>query len=289
VRALAIFFLAGCALFGLKRGLHAERAQSPPLRVHARRDASAVEIERAAERALLAELGLRGGPPLRDPVIRERLLASLSQPGAAPDEHALLKQAHELGLWHEDAVVEARLATVGELRLRARVSAPEPSDAQLLAHRDAHPERFASPARVSFTQVFLAREKHGAALLERAEALRARLIAQGSGPDAARAHAEPSNLPARVVDATLGSVAARFGDEFADALAQLPPRTWSAPLPSAFGAHLVWVGERRPAGLLALEQARGRLLAELREQAVRRELARELAALRAGRALEVVP
>jgi hypothetical protein len=289
VRALAIFFLAGCALFGLKRELNAERVQALPLRVHARADASAVEIERAAQRALLAELGLRAGPPLRDPVIRERLLASLSQPGSAPDEHALLKQAHELGLWHEDSVVEARLAMVGELRLRARVSAPEPSAAELLAYRDAHPERFASPARVSFTQLFLAREKHGAALLERAEALRARLIAQGSGPDAARTHSEPSNLPPRVVDAALGSVAARFGDAFADALAQLPPGAWSAPLPSAFGAHLVWVSERQPAGVLGLEQARGRLLAELREQAVRRELERELAALRAGRALEVVP
>jgi hypothetical protein len=289
VRALAIFFLAGSALFGLKRGLYAERAELPPLRVHARPDASNVEIERAAQRALLAELGLRAGPPLRDPVIRERLMASLSQPGVALDEHALLKQAEELGLWHEDAVVEARLAAVGELRLRARLSAPEPKPAELLAYRDAHPERFASPARVSFAQVFVAREKHGAALIARAEALRARLIAQGNGPDAARAHSEPSNLPPHVVDATLGSVAARFGDEFADALAQLPPGTWSAPLPSAFGAHLVWVSERRPAGLLGLEQARGRLLAELREQAVGRELERELVALRAGRALQVVP
>lgn len=289
MRALAIFFLAGCALFGLKRGFNAGRAEPLPLRVHARRGASAVEIERAAQRALLAELGLRTGPPLRDPVIRERLLASLSQPGAALDEHELLKQAEELGLWHEDAVVEARLSTVGELRLRARLSVPEPSTAELLAYRDAHAERFASPERVSFTQIFLAREKQGAALLEHAEALRARLIAQGSGPDAARAHSEPSNLPPQVVDAALASVAARFGDEFADALAQLPPGAWSAPLPSAFGAHLVWVSEHRPAGLLPLEQARGRLLADLREQAVRREIERELAALRAGRALEVVP
>jgi hypothetical protein len=289
VRALAIFFLVGCALFGLKRGLDAGRTEPLPLRVHARRDASAVEIERAAQRALLAELGLRAGPPLRDPVIRERLMASLSRPGVAPEEHALLKQAQELGLWHEDAVVEARLAAVGELRLRARLRAPEPNAAELLAYRDAHPERFASPERISFVQVFLAREKHGAALIERAEALRARLVAQGNGPEAARTHSEPSNLPPQVVDATLVSVAARFGDEFAEALAQLPPATWSAPLPSAFGAHLVWVSERRPAGLLGLEQARGRLLAELREQAVRRELERELAALRAGRTLEVVP
>jgi PPIC-type PPIASE domain len=287
VRALAIFFLAGSALFGLKQGLQAgaERA----LRVHAARDASAVEVERAAQRALLAELGLAAGPPLRDPVIRERLTASLSEPGRALGERALLKQADELGLWHEDAVIEARLAAVGELGLRARISVPEPSTAELLAYRDAHLERFESPERFSFTQLFLARDKHGPALNERAEALRARLIAERTGPESALAHSEPSNLPARVVDATRAGVAARFGAAFADALTGVAPGAWGGPLPSAFGAHLVWIGERRPAGPVALEQVRGRIVAELREQALRRGLERELGRLRAGRALEVAP
>lgn len=287
MRALAIFFLGGCALFGLKRSLNVGAAE--PLRVHARRGASALELEHATQRALLAELGLRAAPPLRDPVIRERLRASLGESSAAPDDRALWKQAEELGLWHEDAVIEARLAAVGELQLRARAQIPAPSDAALLAYRDAHPEQFASPARVSFRHVFLAREKHGTALMERAEALRARLIAEGVGPDAARAHSDPSNLPPRVVEATAGGVGARFGPAFAQALAELAPGAWSAPLPSAFGAHLVWIDERRPAAPLTLEQARPRLTAELREQALRRALDRELAALRAGRALEVVP
>jgi hypothetical protein len=288
VRALVIFFLAGGALFGLKHGLNASRAEQEPLRVHAGRGAGAIEIERAARRALLAELGLEAGPPLRDPVIRERLVAALSEANV-PSERALLEQAQQLGLWHEDPVIEARLATVGELRLRARVRVAQPSDAALLAHRDAHPERFTSPERVSFTQLFLAREKHGAALIERAEALRARLIAQGTGPDAGRAYSDASNLPARVVEATRASVGARFGAEFAEALERVTPGSWSAPLPSTFGAHLVWIGERRPQDLLPLERARPRLVAELREQALRQELERELAALRRERTLEVVP
>ena len=289
MRALAIFFLAGGALFGLKQSLHAGGAQERPLRVHAPRGAGAVEIERAAQRALLAELGLGAGPPLRDPVIRERLTASLSEPSAALSERALLKQADELGLWHEDAVIEARLAAVGELGLRARISIPAPSDAELLAYRDAHRERFAGPERVSFTQLFLAREKHGPALTEQAQALRARLIAERAGPDSALVHSEPSNLPARVVDATQSGVAARFGEAFAEGLSQLEPGAWGGPLSSAFGAHLVWIGERRPAGPLALEKARARLVAELRERALRRELERELGRLRAGRSLEVAP
>ena len=288
MRALAIFFLVGGALFGLKHGLNVGRAEQLPLRVHAPRGAGAAAIERAAQRALLAELGLRAGPPLRDPVIRERLSASLSESNVASDESALAKQAEELGLWHEDPVIEARLAAVGELRLRARARVSQPSDAELLAYRDAHRERFTSPERVSFTHVFLAREQHGPALIERAQALRARLIAEGAGADAATLHSEPSNLPPRVVDATQSAVAARFGAEFAQALAQLAPSSWSAPLPSAFGAHLVWISERRPAGVLALDKARTRLSAELREQAVQREIARQLAAIRAERTLEVV-
>jgi hypothetical protein len=186
-------------------------------------------------------------------------------------------------------LIEARLAMVGELGLRPAAGARKPSDAELLALRDAHPERYLRPERVSFVQVLVARDRHGPALRERAEQLRVRLLAEDCAPEAARVHADPSNLPARVVDSSYASVAARFGAEFAEALARLAPGSWSEPLASAFGLHLVWLSDRRPAGLLELAAARARLLADFRDQAARRELARKLAALRADYAIEVLP
>jgi hypothetical protein len=287
MRPLLIFFLLGSALFGLKRSLGADRPL--PLRVHVRAGANAHEIDQAVERALLAELGLKASAPLHDPVIRERLIASLSEPEKPVDERALLRQADQLGLWHEDALIEVRLALVGELRLRSGLAIPEPTDAALLAYRDAHPERYRRPARVSFAQVFLAREKHAAELSEHAAALRARLVAEHVGPAGAHNYGEASNLPTRVAEASLSSVASRFGEEFAQALSQLEAGAWSMPLPSAFGVHLVWLIEQSPAGLLELAQARGRLMSDYREHATRQAVARRLNALRANYAPELVP
>jgi parvulin-like peptidyl-prolyl isomerase len=41
-------------------------------------------------------------------------------------------------------------------------------------------------------------------------------------------------------------VAAMFGDDFAAAVANIPPGTWAGPIPSGYGQHLVLIRARIP-------------------------------------------
>ena len=53
-------------------------------------------------------------------------------------------------------------------------------------------------------------------------------------------------------------VARTFGEEFAKQLSALEPGRWQGPIPSSFGAHLVFVDERamgRPPSLAAIREA----------------------------------
>jgi parvulin-like peptidyl-prolyl isomerase len=51
-----------------------------------------------------------------------------------------------------------------------------------------------------------------------------------------------------------------FGSAFASALETVPPGRWTGPIASAYGAHLVWVHERRGGQLPGLEEVKGQVL-----------------------------
>ena len=82
----------------------------------------------------------------------------------------------------------------------------------------------------------------------------------------------------RRVTATLDEVAHAFGAEFAQAISRLPVRTWSDPIPSKYGMHLVRVVEFAQEKPAKLDDVRGKLMVECqqrrREEAVRRYVER---------------
>jgi hypothetical protein len=82
----------------------------------------------------------------------------------------------------------------------------------------------------------------------------------------------------RRVTAPLEDVAHAFGPEFAKSISQLPVRTWSEPIASKYGTHLVRVLAFNPAKPAALQDVRGKVAVECqqrrREQAVQRYVER---------------
>ncbi|HRI65776.1 MAG TPA: peptidylprolyl isomerase [Polyangium sp.] len=82
----------------------------------------------------------------------------------------------------------------------------------------------------------------------------------------------------RRVTATVEDVAHSFGPEFAKAISQLPVRTWSEPIASKYGLHLVRVLEFAQEKPAKLEDVRGKLVVECqqrrREEAVHRYVER---------------
>jgi len=178
------------------------------------------------------------------------------------------REAVKLGLDRDDEVIRRRMRMKMEFWSENAAQAREPTEAELSAYLAAHPERFRSPERVSFDQVFLRseRQREAAALLE---ALR-----RGRDPASA---GDPLLLPASLDDAALDDVGLLFGEDFPAGLQKLGPGDWEGPVSSTYGLHLVRIrgaDSRRAAG--AHGRARGG-----RPRAVRRPARRgESGALR---------
>jgi len=127
-----------------------------------------------------------------------------------------------------------------------------PTDAELRAWLEAHPDRFALPAKISFSQRFFSRGKRGAALSSDAQAALGILL---EDPDAVTDD-DPFFRGSRFDQATPSEIKRAFGEKFADAMADLPLGQWQGPLESSYGLHLVRITERTAASTPALETVR---------------------------------
>ncbi|WP_207061283.1 peptidyl-prolyl cis-trans isomerase [Motiliproteus sp. SC1-56] len=159
------------------------------------------------------------------------------------NEEVLVREARALGLDREDAVVRQRLAQKMRFLLEGGQAENEPTEAVLVAHLAAHPERFARQPRLAFEQVPLA----VGADAERALAA----LRQGAAPHSLIT--TPTLLPAVLSLSPETAVDGAFGEGFFQQVAELPPGRWSGPVRSAFGQHLVRVTGRVAGGLPPLE------------------------------------
>jgi len=99
------------------------------------------------------------------------------------------------------------------------------------------------------------------------------------GGDPARL-GQPTMLPSETKNAPLDLAARDFGREFAAELEKLPLDTWSGPVPSAYGQHLVRVTARTPAFTPPLDQVRAAVAREWESERRTASLAESYKALR---------
>ena len=188
------------------------------------------------------------------------------------DEHVkeeiAAREAMAMGLDRDDIVIKRRLRQKLEFLLVDEAAAAPPTDAELKAWLDRHPESFRVEPTLAFRQVLLRPERRGASMTADATKLLAKLRA--SGPEVATQDlGDASMLPAETQLQPLREVANSFGQDFADALMKLAPRQWSGPVESSFGLHLVLVRERTEGA--AAELATVRPLVEREVLAERRK------------------
>jgi hypothetical protein len=279
-RALLHFLMLGAALYAAERVL---AGPAPPDRVQVsapRREALVAQWVRRTGRApspaeLAAEIGrfvdeeiwvreaLALGLHHTDPVVRARLARNLHfLRGREPGETgAVHREALALGMAHSDPVVRRRLAE--RMRRSAEATAAAPGEEALRAHYAQHRERFRSPPRVRLRHVFLDPARRGAALAADAAALHERLAAGSVAPGDVIGLGDPFLLGHDLPGQTRGRLAARFGDGFAAAAFDLAPGTWSAPVRSSYGLHLIRVEERVAGAAMSYAAARPALHAEV--------------------------
>jgi PPIC-type PPIASE domain len=235
----------------------------------------AVEDELLYREARVLALGFK------DASVRRRLVekarAVVWRPGASLDE--LQRRALALGL-DDDLVIRRLLEEKMRLYLQRDPGEAPISDAEMMEYMQRHRARFVRPETVTLTHVFFSRYQRGAHLAaDAADALSALV---GKAPTAAVAElSDPFPLGLSLRAYTPRQLTARFGKPFADRVLAMQPGSWSAPLASPFGLHLVWVHQHEPERLPPLDAVRETVELAVKQERAARNLQTGLARLRA--------
>ena len=158
-------------------------------------------------------------------------------------EEIATREAVGMGLDRDDTIIRRRLRQKLEFLVEDAASSSPPTDAELEAWLQKHPQSFRAEPQLAFRQVYVSPERRGASAGKDAEKLLARLRAKGK--DATTdGLGDASMLPSEQPLVPLREVARSFGDDFAQELMKIEPGQWTGPVESPYGLHLVLVQER---------------------------------------------
>jgi PPIC-type PPIASE domain len=167
-------------------------------------------------------------------------------------DEELYHEAVALGL-DDDVVIQRLLRQKMRLLLQHDPNGTPLREQDILQYVERHRDRFVQPATVTFSHVFLSARARGGGLQEEAEAVLAYLRARSLPPEATDELSDPFPLGRRFQAHAQSGVGRAFGDSFAAQVFELEPQTWTGPIASPFGRHLVWVHERVPERLPSLD------------------------------------
>ncbi|MHB2208218.1 peptidyl-prolyl cis-trans isomerase [Methylobacterium sp. CM6257] len=170
------------------------------------------------------------------------------------DEELLAREARALGLDQHDTVVRRRLAQKLSFLVEDTARLAEPGEDQLRQFYTDHAERYRSAPRISFRHVFFSPERRPHAT---AEANAARALLSSAGSDARPTVGDPLALDDAFTDLDPQSLASLFGPDFARSVFALPVRSWSGPVRSAYGTHLVRISSRTQGEVRPFAEVRG--------------------------------
>ncbi len=167
-------------------------------------------------------------------------------------EEGKAEAAMELGLHEGDLVVRRILADSAKRLIRGVVLLQEPTAELVAQFYAANAQHYTRPARIELSQVAINGFKWPDPQA-RARQLLARIRGEGLGLEQALPLADESPAPVHLQLQTVQGIESQLGKDFASAAMALAPGTWSEPMPSHFGWHLVWVHELEPASVPPLE------------------------------------
>jgi hypothetical protein len=156
------------------------------------------------------------------------------------NEELLAREARALGLDQDDTIVRRRLAQKLTFLVEDATHIADPGEDELrrfFATRAAHYE---TADRVSFKHIFFSPGRHSNASADAGAAL-SLILANG---DAKVPEGDPLPLEDMYADVDAQAVSSLFGPDFARTVFELTPGSWSGPVESGYGVHLVLVLQR---------------------------------------------
>ncbi len=169
-------------------------------------------------------------------------------------EEVFYREGRAAGLDRDDVVIRRRVRQKMEF-LAEDMAGLEPSEEQLAAYLQSHPERFAPSQRLTVRHVFLSATRRGVDMENDAKQL-ANQLADATAAEDAAALGDPFLLGEAFRSLTQSEVARIFGDNFAKQIATVEQGRWQGPIPSGFGLHFVFLDERSYGYLPPLDSVR---------------------------------
>ncbi|MBO9419211.1 peptidyl-prolyl cis-trans isomerase [Labrenzia sp. R4_2] len=173
-------------------------------------------------------------------------------------EEVLVREALALSLDRDDTVIRRRLRQKIDFLTRSAAAGLVPTDQELRSYLDANAERYRTEPSLGFQQVYLGETAGNDAIQEARDALN-----NGADP---QSEGKAIMLPMQLPLTQRAAVDRMFGDGFFDRIEMRDHGSWSGPVQSAYGTHLVKVFEHEPAATPAYEAVRERLIQDWKEE-----------------------
>ena len=226
------FFILGLVVFGL----HAALDREPEATII---DPYLVEVSSADIEWLRTVFQKQMG---REPTVRDLR----GQINHLIREQILSREAIAMGLDEGDIVVRRRLAQKMEFLFKDLSTLAEPAEEDLCQYFKDNRQKYETPGRMTFTQVYFNVDRRGA---EEAFQAAQALINEGGEPNRGPTLGDSSLLAPVCTRCSESEIGNKFGTDFAGSIKNLKPGSWYGPVRSAFGIHAVYIHERQDRGL----------------------------------------
>ncbi|HIA47729.1 MAG TPA: peptidyl-prolyl cis-trans isomerase [Candidatus Hydrogenedentes bacterium] len=175
------------------------------------------------------------------------------------------RHALDMGLDDRDSIIRRRMMQKFDFLFGNGAADLLPEDSVLEEWYLANPDEFLEPDRVSFTHVYFSPDKRESAGSDAASMLDS--LGENSTPEG-----DLFPFEVRFEKASSAEVRNVLGPEFARDIFLAPMKTWSGPIQSGLGFHLIQVTEKIESKLLPLEEIRDAVLERWRETESKRIL-----------------
>jgi len=228
-------------------------------------------INNLIDREVLYKYAMQLG--LNDQPVVERRLAQVAafveeNRDEPQSQEELALQAMKLGLQEGDLVVRRILIDGARRLIRAAALVRQPNEDMLKAYLESNPLQFQRPAQTRIRQIMFNRLAHADQTENIANDVFKKIYNEKITPEKATALGDDSWISSQLPLLDDKELIRYFDYDFVKAITDLPLNTWSKPIPSRYGCHLVMVEERQPSYVPPLAEIR---------KAVKRHLLQKLA------------
>jgi len=168
-------------------------------------------------------------------------------------EEISYREAKKMGLDKDDEIIRRRLSQKFDFLQTDLTEATQPSDEDLKQFYDQHPELFQTEATVSFSHIYFSTD-HSSDDIAKQKALT--VLQQLKNSKLQRAPEKGDRFPLQndYTDQAVLDIQQNFGDKpILQELFKAPLHTWSGPVQSGYGWHLIFISKRNNAAAIPFE------------------------------------